>query len=638
MFNKTNLKCKELKMKLYEYVVACVHLYGMIHEDRIVKIYNKHHPNKTISVLPDFDKEGLEKDFVHYAHGFYIHQAIYYNNDMAQHLDETNGKPYYIPKEEELTRYLDDNYFERNRSVETLEAYIKEHLVKDNEELADDLLYDTVLAANGKNNIKFVLERFTRLGIRFNENEINDFINMVNDVYNNSKIWLNNGFSPKELFTYQDRYVNARRNDLCPCQSGKKFKHCCMNLGYINDDLGKLVYDNIFLVKDKEKESFKKALLFHMEKLDDAFLDLENPSYKDFTNDFIYSIYEEYNHCDLKIISGAIIRSLLVFHKLDDLETRFENILRQLKVWTKKAEILRIYNEIDDVFFVNDKLNHISGLYLNIMHVFNDLSYKSKEIYVHEDSYTKLLDTFKEKSYCEEITSTLTDLSFDVFDSDLDDKEALFHHFLQITPYLPQTIQMLLNTQLNDQSKINLIKAYTKAYETVNEKDLIEPVHEFTRYKDHKQYILALADLAYSYKIKGDYKQAIEIYKKMSFYDDEDRFCAKESSLLCYLKLNQMDKFDQVLEDLEDDSLYKILLHMLFKLVRDEDYKELYLKAYNKSSHVLDVLCGFKDSFDDELTPIEKEFIEDFNKLFIEKAHILNNLKQTHKGHKLTIS
>jgi hypothetical protein len=69
-------------------------------------------------------------------------------------------------------------------------------------------------------------------------------------------------------------------------------------------------------------------------------------------------------------------------------------------------------------------LINISGLYIRIMSVFKDLSYKENTIYINEDHYRKLLVSLEEKSYDETITSILTDLSFDIFDSDIDSKEV----------------------------------------------------------------------------------------------------------------------------------------------------------------------------------------------------------------------
>jgi len=625
-------------MNVFEYVVACVHLYGMIHEDRILRIYNKHHPKKQMNHLPEFDMEKLNYGFVHYDQGFYIHQAIFFNNDMAQHLEETNGKPYYIPKEDELSKYLDDGYFERNASVIAIEAYIKKNLLTDNDDGVEELLEEIVLASKDGVKLNYILEYFERYGIFFEEEQIKDILRLLTDVYNNCKIWLNNGFSPIELSIYHKRYQETKRNDLCPCQSGKKFKHCCMNKGHIDDDLGQLVYENVFTIKEEERNRFRNALLFHMEKLNDDFLTLENPSYKDFVQDFIYGAYETYQQENHKVLAGAIIRSLLVFHKVDQLEERFEDILRQLKVWSQRNKIISIQKNIDDIFFANNKLANISGLYIRVMSVLKDLSYNEKTIYIDEDDYNKLLVSLEENPYDEGVTAILTDLSFDILDSDIDDKVILFLHLLQVTPYLPQTISMLLDYQIEDEPRINLIKAYIKAYETVNKDDFIEPMHEFTRYKDHKEYILALDSLAYMYKRMNMFNQAIELYQKMAYYDDEDRFCAHACSLMCYVKLNQMDDFDRVFKGLEEDSLYKVFLNLLFKLMKDEDFQEVYQKAYNKSPGLLDVLCQFKDISDDTIPPLEREFIEDFYGLFNEDPSIISKLKQTHENHKLMVS
>ncbi len=75
------------------------------------------------------------------------------------------------------------------------------------------------------------------------EKEAQKFFNLFMEARNNTKIWINNGYSPSELhkvmkanqppkaeneteFVIQER-KKIGVNDLCPCGSGKKYKKCC---------------------------------------------------------------------------------------------------------------------------------------------------------------------------------------------------------------------------------------------------------------------------------------------------------------------------------------------------------------------------------------------------------------------------
>lgn len=232
-------------MNLEEYIVSTVHLYGMIHAERVLHIYKKHHPNKPLPHFGKINFKRLEKDFVYYEKGFFIHQAIWVDDDMSRHLLKTNGKPYWMPCEAELKLYLDPDYFPKNDQYQDLYMYTLNSLVPVEEDV-EEILHEVVISIQVGSPLGAVVNAYLRRKLEIDEKELKRLTDKIMLLYNHTKMWENNGFSPIELRQWHDRAKHTGRNDPCPCGSGKKYKNCCLGKDHIDDDLGQLTYENVF--------------------------------------------------------------------------------------------------------------------------------------------------------------------------------------------------------------------------------------------------------------------------------------------------------------------------------------------------------------------------------------------------------
>ncbi|MGL5150769.1 MAG: SEC-C metal-binding domain-containing protein, partial [Clostridium sp.] len=69
--------------------------------------------------------------------------------------------------------------------------------------------------------------------------DIEEFIKRISKARNHTRMWVNRGFTPNELYTLHgglkvnelevacEGSEKVGRNDPCPCGSGKKYKKCC---------------------------------------------------------------------------------------------------------------------------------------------------------------------------------------------------------------------------------------------------------------------------------------------------------------------------------------------------------------------------------------------------------------------------
>lgn len=72
--------------QLKEYIIALVNLYGMVHKDTVVEIYNKQNEeqisvSEVESLLADTPKE-LDDAFVHTQKDYFVHETIHIYNEF----------------------------------------------------------------------------------------------------------------------------------------------------------------------------------------------------------------------------------------------------------------------------------------------------------------------------------------------------------------------------------------------------------------------------------------------------------------------------------------------------------------------------------------------------------------------------
>ena len=180
--------------------------------------------------------------------------------------DIQKGKPFYIPPKDELLKYADDMYFEHNPQTEALFDFFQNKLGMNSEE-ADDMVGECILCIicaiiPRENPIDDIVCDFDRMKINFTRLQLSEFLRLVCDLANNTRLPCNRGFTPNELadrtgigerktvsgvsaaesgkvfdpseiglmeIVHKSAVTGNKvgRNDACPCGSGKKYKKCC---------------------------------------------------------------------------------------------------------------------------------------------------------------------------------------------------------------------------------------------------------------------------------------------------------------------------------------------------------------------------------------------------------------------------
>lgn len=247
----------EAMNQLIQYVIALTNLYGMVHKDKVVEVYNSQNKNqvKLIEVeafLLDLPEE-LDDAFIISHKDFFVHEAIMEFDEFSLMLTKKADKPHYIPSKNELLRYIDEGYFEKTKQYNALKSYMKNNFFDGNDEKAEWLCEHIEGMCRFGFDMRDIMEVFNDRGINFKDiDQVNELVSLITALSNNIRIWENNGHTPHEIFEIFERpnlkplpsqpfkirqsnviHINTKkkvgRNNPCPCGSGKKYKNCCMN-------------------------------------------------------------------------------------------------------------------------------------------------------------------------------------------------------------------------------------------------------------------------------------------------------------------------------------------------------------------------------------------------------------------------
>ena len=90
-------------MRVADYIVALTNLYGLVHKEKVLEIYNQQNEEKvSIETIEAYLETGIPWEFV-YTHGnYFVHEAIYALDSFEEELALRRGKPYYVPEKKEL--------------------------------------------------------------------------------------------------------------------------------------------------------------------------------------------------------------------------------------------------------------------------------------------------------------------------------------------------------------------------------------------------------------------------------------------------------------------------------------------------------------------------------------------------------
>ena len=234
----------EANSRLREYVMAILNLYGIVTIDWAIELYNKYHEdvlteNRLVSFMKKDMRIACQSKIIQ---NYLVEETIYAldKNNFHDFLGVVVDKPYYTPSKELLDCLVDETFYENTLAIEKLKSYLKANVTQDEELIEEAVVAVTMIARvdsdrTGK-TMELMLEEMANIGIDFKDlAQINEVIKHLVAVVNNTRKWINKGFTPNELSPHKFNeqtgqkinVIDIGRNSPCPCGSGKKYKKCC---------------------------------------------------------------------------------------------------------------------------------------------------------------------------------------------------------------------------------------------------------------------------------------------------------------------------------------------------------------------------------------------------------------------------
>ena len=244
---------------LSQYATAAGFLYGILSVSEFVEVFNHYEDDSTSEseVCAALEKLASAED-VEYSFfdgcisGPEFLPEFPEDRENAEIVrEEQRLKPRYLPPKAEFLSYVSGDH----REPEEPYAELKAHILKrgfatdDGFKGVDGDLVDLHEMIQTGAKLSDVMNYFTESGYHFEDiDDANAFVEKVSFVFNNTRLYENNGYTPSELFELMERDSlkplpkepflpvlpskdrKIGRNEPCPCGSGKKHKNCCGRL------------------------------------------------------------------------------------------------------------------------------------------------------------------------------------------------------------------------------------------------------------------------------------------------------------------------------------------------------------------------------------------------------------------------
>lgn len=193
-----------------EYVIALTNLYGIVHKDKVLEIYNQQNNEpesiRRVEALIEDPPAEMETHNVHLHKNYLVLKTIYDHDEFDSVLQEKAGKPYYVPEKEELLLYVDEMHIERTNAYDALLTYFKENLFEPGDPKAEWLADDIQGMCQHGANLEYLFESFQQRGITLKDvSQVNEVMQRIMALTNSTRIWENNGHPPNEIHELMEK-------------------------------------------------------------------------------------------------------------------------------------------------------------------------------------------------------------------------------------------------------------------------------------------------------------------------------------------------------------------------------------------------------------------------------------------------
>ena len=191
--------------RAYNLIKAMVELYGVVSYGEM-DYYSLYYGNGKELDIPSnalYFSDRLDNIVqIHTEHNLYFVNYILDNEKFVSILDDIINRQMEIKRKPikigDLLKYLDNNYYEDNDSKRKFKKYLKKNGILD-ENIEEIILNISRMYRLGSTFIGTTFDMLDDYGLEVTEDNMQEILNYLTDIYNNTRIWNNNGWTPIEM-------------------------------------------------------------------------------------------------------------------------------------------------------------------------------------------------------------------------------------------------------------------------------------------------------------------------------------------------------------------------------------------------------------------------------------------------------
>ena len=202
----------EENTKVYNLVRAMVELYGLVPCSKLNYYYSLYYGNGKELEAPTktlfFDERADNIEIYLINDKMYFANWILRDRNLKKEMADIISRQEIIKRKpiklEELLKYADYNYYEETEAKNKFKNYLKK------EKISSDTIEEIIKIISDINrysddNIKALLEMLNEQEVDITQENVQKILDFLADIYNNSRIWANNGWTPVELMKQENK-------------------------------------------------------------------------------------------------------------------------------------------------------------------------------------------------------------------------------------------------------------------------------------------------------------------------------------------------------------------------------------------------------------------------------------------------
>ena len=189
----------------YWLLYSMINLYGVVSMDDLIDTYNQYYSKNEYSDIPLnalYVTERMDSILHIYTedNSYFIKDILNIDQFEETFLDIINRQKQIDRKKIELKKllqYKDISYYESTASIEKFKKYLN---TKSSVDIVEEIIRNIIsIFKLGNVPIAIILDMLNDYNIKFNESEMQTILNYLMGIYNNTRIWPNNGWTPVEM-------------------------------------------------------------------------------------------------------------------------------------------------------------------------------------------------------------------------------------------------------------------------------------------------------------------------------------------------------------------------------------------------------------------------------------------------------